>query len=211
MINNTINKKIFFLFQIIFLFFILFTKSHSNAIDENGAFVTYGKDTAPIKIKVFSSLTCPHCANFHTNVITKINEKYIKKGKVQLMHYDFPLDQSAFNASKILHCLDKKNQQEFLDTVYKEQNNWTIGSNINDINKNLKKIVRKLGIKLLKFDECLINENISDRILHNRIDATKRYLIESTPTIIINEKKFEDSVNFQNIDKKIEKILKDEI
>ena len=152
-------------------------------------------------------MTCPHCANFHINIVSEIKEKYVETGKVQLIFIDFPLDQAAFNASKLLHCLDKKKQLIFLDTIYKTQNKWTSGSSINDINKNLKKIVDNLGINSTQFDKCLINEVVSDKILSNRIDATKKYSIESTPTIIINEKKFEGSASFKNIEKEIEKLI----
>jgi protein-disulfide isomerase len=126
---------------------------------------------------------------------------------VQLIFIDFPLDQIAFNASKLLHCLDKKKQISFLDTIYETQNKWTVGSNLNDINKNLKKIVENLGITSMQFKECLINEDISDKILNARIDAHKKYSIESTPTIIINEKKLEGSASFENIEKIIENLI----
>jgi len=114
--------------------------------------VVLGQNEAPVKIKIFSSLTCPHCAKFHINVVPEIKKEYIKTGKVQLIFVDFPLDQVAFNASKLLHCLDKKKQILFLDTIYDTQNKWTGGSSINDVNDNLKKIVMDFGINSAQFD-----------------------------------------------------------
>jgi len=64
-----------------------------------------------------------------------------------------------------------------------------------------------LGISSKQFDKCLVDEVISDKILNERIDASKKYSINSTPTIIINEKKFEGSVSFKDIKKKIEKLI----
>ena len=207
MTKSNLNIKLFFLIKIILIYLIFSLKSYSDNINTNNNVVVLGLDIAPIKIKIFSSLTCPHCANFHINIVSEIKEKYVETGKVQLIFIDFPLDQVAFNASKLLHCLDKKKQLIFLDTIYKTQNKWTSGSSINDINKNLKKIVDNLGINSTQFDKCLINEVVSDKILSNRIDATKKYSIESTPTIIINEKKFEGSASFKNIEKEIEKLI----
>ena len=169
--------------------------------------VVLGSDKAIVKIKVFSSLTCPHCANFHIKVVPEIKREYIDTGKVQLIFIDFPLDQVAFNASKILHCLDKTQQITFLDIIYGTQMKWTNELNMDDINKNLKKIVKNLGISSAKFDKCLIDEVISDKILNGRIDASQKYSINSTPTIVINEKKLEGSVSFKNIKKKIEKLI----
>ena len=207
MIRSNLNIKIFFLIKIILFFTILSVKCYSDNSEKNDSLVVLGSDKAIVKIKVFSSLTCPHCANFHIKVVPEIKREYIDTGKVQLIFIDFPLDQVSFNASKILHCLDKTKQMTFLDIVYETQIKWTNGSNINDINKNLKKIVKNLGISSAKFDKCLIDEVISDKILNGRIDASQKYSINSTPTIVINEKKLEGSVSFKNIKKKIEKLI----
>ena len=207
MIGSNLNIKIFFLIKIILFFTILSVKCYSDNSEKNDSLVVLGSDKAIVKIKVFSSLTCPHCANFHTKVVPEIKREYIDTGKVQLIFIDFPLDQVAFNASKILHCLDKTQQITFLDIIYETQMKWPDGSNIDDINKNLKKIVKNLGISSAKFDKCLIDEVISDKILNGRIDASQKYSINSTPTIVINEKKLEGSVSFKNIKKKIEKLI----
>jgi len=202
-----LNKKIFFIIKIIIFCTLLSLESLSDDLKINNNLVVLGSNEASIKIKVFSSLTCPHCANFHTKVIPQIKREYIDKGKVQLIFIDFPLDQVSFNASKLLHCLDKKKQIEFLDIIYETQPKWTSGLDINDINKNLKKIVKNLGISSSQFDRCLIDQAISDKILNARISANQKYSINSTPTIVINEKKLEGSASFKNIKKKIEKLI----
>ena len=197
---NTITKVIIFCLIICLKVYADDPKPLNNKI-------AIGPSDAAIKVKVFSSLTCPHCANFHINVVPKIKKEYVNSGKVQLIFIDFPLDQAAFNASKLLHCLDQKKQMDFLDIIYQTQNKWTNGSNLNDINENLKKIVENLGISSSQFEKCLVDEGISDKILSERIDANHKYVIESTPTIVINEKKLEGSATFKNIKKKIEKLI----
>jgi protein-disulfide isomerase len=207
MIKSNLNLKLFLLIKICIIYLIICLESYADDSSAQKNMVVIGSDDAFVKIKVFSSLTCPHCANFHIKVVSEIKKEYIKSGKVQLIFIDFPLDQAAFNASKLLHCLDKKKQITFLDTIYETQNVWTNGSNIDDINNNLKKIVKNLGISSVQFDKCLIDEVISDKILNDRIEANKKYSINSTPTIIINEKKLEGSASFKNIKKKIEKLI----
>jgi len=189
------------------IYFIICLKSYADTPKALSDLVILGADNAPVKIKVFSSLTCPHCANFHIKIVPEIKKNYVESGKVQLIFIDFPLDQAAFNASKLLHCVDQKKQITFLDTVYENQDEWTAGSNINEINNNLKKIVQILGINSTQYDKCLNDEVISDKILNGRIDGHQKYSINSTPTIIINEKKLEGSVSFKNIKKKIEKLI----
>ena len=207
MTKSNISFKLFFLIKICIICFIVCLKSFADNPYTQKNMVVIGSHDAIVKIKVYSSLTCPHCANFHINVVPKIKKEYIESGKAQIIFIDFPLDQAAFNASKLLHCLDQKKQISFLNIIYETQSEWTSGSDINDINKNLKKIVKSLGISSQKFDKCLIDEDISDKILNERIEANQKYSIVSTPTIIINEKKLEGSADFKNIKKKIEKII----
>ena len=205
MIKLNTKYKNFFLVKIFIISLLIFLKADAseNKLDKN--IISVGPDTA--EVKIFSSLTCPHCASFHINVVSKIKKKYLESGKVQLIFIDFPLDQAAFNASKLLHCVNKDKRMNFLDAIYKDQEKWTNGSTIEDINNNLQKIVKILGISSEKFNKCLIDEEISDKILNGRIEANKKYSINSTPTIVINEKKLKGSANFNNIKKRIEKII----
>jgi protein-disulfide isomerase len=185
----------------------IFFNSYADDSFKKNKLIAIGMNNAPVKIKIFSSLTCPHCASLHINIISKIKKKYVSSNKVQLIFIDFPLDQAAFNASKILHCIDKNKQINFLDIIYKNQSVWTAGTKIEEINDNLKDIVKSLGISSFDIDACLNNETIADKILNDRINGHKKYSINSTPTIIINEKKFEGSVTFESIQKKIEKMI----
>ena len=202
-----LNLKLLFFFKILLIFLFIFFKSYADNSALNKDLIAVGSNNSEVKIKIFSSLTCPHCANFHLNIVPKIKKNYVDSGKVQLIFIDFPLDQAAFNASKLLHCTEKNKQMNFIDLIYENQSEWTNGSSLEEINKNLKSIVKNLGITSIQFDRCLIDAAISDKILNGRIDASKDYSIDSTPTIVINEKKLEGSVSFKNIKKKIEKLI----
>ena len=207
MTRKNLNFKILFILKIIIIYLVVTLKSYADTTKINKNIIAIGSYDAIVKIKIFSSLTCPHCANFHINVIPQLRKEYVDTGTVQLIFIDFPLDQAAFNASKLLHCIDKKKQINFLDIIYGNQSKWTNGSSIENINNNLKKIVKNLGITSNQFDKCLMDEVISDKILNGRIEANSKYSINSTPTIVINEKKLKGSLNFKNIKKKIEKII----
>ena len=207
MIKSKINNNITFLLKVLTIYIIFFLKSYAIETKNENDFVVLGNSDAPVKIKIFSSLTCPHCASFHIEVVPKIVKNYVNTGSVQLIFIDFPLDQAAFNASKLLNCIDQKKQIEFLDIVYEDQEKWTRGIDLNEINNNLKKIVKNLGIDSNQFKKCLNNDVISDKILNGRIEAQKKYSINSTPAIVINEEKFNKNGNFKNIKKKIDKLI----
>ena len=168
-------------------------------------FIFIGKDDAPVEIKVFSSLTCPHCANFHTKVISKIKKKYVNTGKVKIIFIDFPLDLAALSASKLLHCAEKNKQMLIMDLIYEKQKEWAVGDTIDEINSNLKKIATTSGINSDKIEKCLVDEDIENMVLNGRIEGHKKYSISSTPTIIINEKKYKGSNDFESLEKLIKK------
>ena len=162
-------------------------------------------------VKVFSSLTCPHCANFHTSVFENLKKDYIDKGLVKFEHHAFPLDLAALNAEIIVRCQNDINKKfELLGKIYDKQNFWAVGSDINKINDLIKKVGLEINLSNVEMDKCLQNEKVQDDILNERIEAQKKYKIKSTPTIIINEKKYSGKIDYKEFKKEIEKIV-DEI
>tara|TARA_B100000959_G_C14713744_1_gene514005 strand:- start:170 stop:763 length:594 start_codon:yes stop_codon:yes gene_type:complete len=186
------------------LFLILFAFS---AHAEN-KILNIGSGDSKVIIKVFSSLTCPHCADFHKNIFKNLKKEYINQDKVKFEHHSFPLDLAALNAEIIIRC-HKNNEKKFqlLSEIYKKQNQWAVGSDINIINESIKKIGLDSGLSNNTMDACLNNENAQDQILNERIEAQKKYKIQSTPTIFINEKKYEGKHNYNEFKKAIEKLL----
>ena len=207
MLRSHFKLNLFFLVKFFFVYLSFLLNSYASELNTQNNLVSIGKDDAPVEIKIYSSLTCPHCANFHINILPKIKAKYVDAGKVKLIFIDFPLDELAFNASKLLHCVDTKNQISYLNIIYETQSEWTLGTSISEINDNLRNIVQNFGINQEKFDRCLNNQKVEDKILEGRIYGMKRYSIESTPTIIINDKKLNTAASFKNIERKIEKLI----
>ena len=80
------------------------------------------------------------------------------------------------------------------------------GSTIEDINDNLKKFIEKEGFNI-DFEKCINNKEIEDFVLNDRIEGTKKFKVNATPTIIINNKKFEKSLNYKNLKKSLEKLI----
>jgi len=178
------------------------------SVNAESKILDIGNSNAKIQVKVFSSLTCPHCANFHKNIFEDLKKEYIDKGIVKFEHYGFPLDLAALNAEIIVRChVDNKKKFQLLGEIYKKQNKWAVGSDINIINESIKKIGLDSGLNNNKMDKCLNNENVQDQILNERIEAQKKYKIQSTPTIYINEKKYEGKHEYKQFKKAIEKLL----
>jgi len=159
-------------------------------------------------IKVFSSLTCPHCADFHGAIYKKLENEYISVGRVKFEHHAFPLDLAALNAEKILQCsTDNQTNMNFLTEIYKKQNKWTMGSDIKVINESIKKIGKEFNLTESQMNKCLMDENLEEKILNERIKSQKNYKVKSTPSIYLNEKKYEGKRDYKSFKKAIDNIL----
>ena len=188
--------------KMIFVFFIFFS------IEVKSKEVGIGDVNSKVTIKVFSSLTCPACANFHSKIFYQIKEEFIDKGLVRFEHHPFPLDLAALNAEMIVRChVDNIKKFELLGKIYEKQKLWAVGSDINKINDSIKKIGLESNLNNKDMDDCLKDENKQDEILNQRIDAQKKYEIGSTPTIFINEKKYKGKVEYSEFKKVLEKNL----
>ena len=194
-----INK---FFFKIIFLTFFIFSAQAESKV------LSIGSSEAKVTIKVFSSLTCPHCASFHAHIYEKLKKEYIDKGLVKFEHHAFPLDLAALNAEVIIRCQDINEKKfDLLTEMYNKQNKWAVGSDINKINELIKKVGLNFNLSNEKMDLCLKNEQVQDEILEQRIEAQKKYKIESTPTIIINNKRYSGKIDYKQFKKAIDKKL----
>ena len=164
-----------------------------------------GNENAKITIIAYESLTCSHCADFHTNIYPQLKKDYIDTGLAKIEFRHFPLDMAAFNASKITLC--KQDQSlEILESLYFNQQTWVRGSTIEEININLKKFIKEQGFKI-NFEKCLNNKEIEDFVLNDRIEGAKNFKVNATPTIIINNEKFEKTLNYKNLKKALEKLI----
>jgi len=196
------KKVVKIFYKTLFLILVIFS------VNVHGKILSSGDVNAKVTVKVFSSLTCPACANFHSEIYYDLKKDFIDVGLVKFEHHPFPLDLAALNAEIILRCsiIDEK-KFELLGTIYKKQNLWAVGSDINRINESIKKIGTEFNMKEEKMNSCLKNDKSQDEILNQRIEAQKKYKIQSTPTIFINEKKYSGEVNYKKFKKAIEKNL----
>ena len=94
-----------FFYKTIFLIFFVFSAQAESKV------LSIGSPDAKVTIKVFSSLTCPHCANFHSNTYDKLKKEYIDTGLVKFEHHPFPLDLAALNAEIVIRCQNNREKK----------------------------------------------------------------------------------------------------
>ena len=191
---------------IIFLIIILTNVSNINA-ENTGEIkrIIVGNKNAKINIITYESLTCSHCADFHANVYPELKKDYIDTGIAKIEFRHFPLDIAALNAAKISQCKND-GKSEILNSLYLNQHKWVKGKTIEDINENLKKFLKSEGFNL-DFNKCTTSKNIEDFVLNDRIEGVKKFKVNATPTIVINDEKFEKPLNYKNLKETLEKLI----
>jgi protein-disulfide isomerase len=147
-----------------------------------------GSPDAKIKLVEYFSLTCPACAEFHTEVYPKIKEKYIDKGLVQMEYRDFPLDQWGLRAAALARCLEPKYYGAMVDVLLKQQSNWARSKNVLE---SLLKIGQLAGLNEKNAQACMSNEKLLDGIISVRMTGNKKHNVNTTPSFLIDGEKIQ--------------------
>ena len=188
--------------------FILLVAFSTKGITDNSTSVkriVEGDKNAKITIITFESLTCGHCADFHKNVYPELKREFIDTGLVKIEFRHFPLNIAALNASKISQCTNNGNSK-MLHFLYSNQKKWVKGQTVEEINKDLKKLLKNEYLSL-DFEKCINDKIVEDYILNDRIEGVQKFKVNATPTIIINNKKFDKPLNYKNLKKYIKKLI----
>ena len=194
--------------KIVSILFITFLSFASNLLAEDSKLIkriSEGEENAKITIIAYESLTCGHCADFHKNVYPDLKKNFIEKGLVKIEFRHFPLDMAAFNASKVGQCRND-GKSDLMHTLFTGQKKWAKGNTPEQANDYLKKFLKDEGI-IVDLEKCLNDKVIEDYVLNDRIEGVKKFKVNATPTIIINDKKFDKTLNYKNLKKYLEKLI----
>ncbi len=156
-----------------------------------------GNANAPITIIEYASLTCGHCGRFHNETLPTLKTKYIDTGLARLVYRDFPLDPLAMRAAMLAHCTGKQRYFGFLEVLFRNQAKWTTAA---DPVAALAETARIAGLGQADFERCVADEDLFKRLREGRAEAERTYRIQSTPTFIINGKKFVGARSFEEFD-----------
>jgi protein-disulfide isomerase len=157
-----------------------------------------GSKDAPITMIEYASLTCPHCAHFHNDILPKIKTNYIDTGKVKLVFRSYPLDQPALKAAELAECVSPVTYFPMISLLFQEQGDWAHGDKPVEA---LAKIAASAGIDQTKFQQCLDDKTISDRVIARAQEGQDKYGVESTPTFFVNGRKVQGAVPYEDFEK----------
>lgn len=168
--------------------------------------IVLGKADAPVTIIEYASMTCPHCANFHTKILPELKAKYIDTGKVKLAFREFPLDGVALRASMLARCGGEAKAHPFIDILFKQQAVWATSD---DPLGALSRIARLGGMSQSAFDACLADEALMKQLVQTRQDGADKYAIKGTPSFIIDGKTHDGDMDIEDFDKLLQPLLPD--
>jgi len=166
--------------------------------------MSIGSPDAPVTLHEYSSLTCGHCANFHTKTLPDIKKNYVDTGKVRIVFHDFPLDNLAFAAAMIARCAGPKRHFELFDRLYHAQDNWARSEKPRAA---LVAIARFSGLSVEDVDQCLNSDELAKGIQSTSQNAQDLYSISSTPTFILNGKKIQGALTYDDFKDELDKAL----
>ena len=189
-------------FLIIFIFLIFSKNGIINAKTDEEAFL--GNKDAKIIVIEYASMTCAHCASFHEKVYPKIKKNYIDTNKIKFIFRDFPLDKQALFASVLAKCAPKDKYFDFVKLILANQKKWV--SNDDAFMDKLRNIGKLAGLNENKINSCFKDEKLVDNIIRSRSIGEEKYNINSTPSLIINEKKY-SAMSYENFEKIIENLI----
>lgn len=142
-----------------------------------------GDENAPITLYEYSSFGCFHCADFHLDVLPKIQKEYIDKGLVRVVFVPFPLDKGAMDAALLAECVDGDKYFGFIDVLFKKQKDWAISF---QQQKVLMQYAALSGLNAEKAKLCLKDDITAARILKDRKSGMEDLGISGTPSFVIS-------------------------
>lgn len=158
------------------------TPETSDGINFDVKDMSIGSDEAPITVYEYSSLSCGHCGNFHSEIYPEIKSNYIETGKVKLVMIDFPLNLPAMQGAMLAHCLPDDQYFNFLQLLFTTQQSWLTG----DYEANLKQNAQLAGMTMDEIESCLANSELEEKLLARMEEAQAKWNVSSTPSFVIN-------------------------
>jgi len=166
-----------------------------------------GDANAPVTMIEYSSLTCPHCADFHLHTLPQIKAAYIDTGKVKLIFRDFPLDPRALAAAMVSRCVDASRYYGFLDLLFRDQKSWATSD---DVLHELKVRAQLALLPEEEFDACLQDRSLAQGIEAGARTVSKEKGINSTPSFLIDDVTVRGAVPFERLSTIIDARLRGE-
>jgi len=145
---------------------------------------TLGAEDAPVVMEDYSSLSCPHCATFHNEILPQLKRDFVDTGKLKIQFFPMPLNEAALMGEKVLRCLPLNEYSRAQDILYKTQSSWAFASNVEEA---LIEKARMIGLPDATARACINNKEFDAAIIGVARERAIKHGIASTPTFVFND------------------------
>jgi len=166
--------------------------------------VAIGDPNAPVTMIEYASLTCPHCATFHTETWPEIKKNYVDTGKVRFILREVYFDEFGLWASMVARCGGEAAFYPLIDAYLKRQASWTRSA---DIVKEIVQIGRRAGLSSEQIDTCLSDRDYAKALVQWYLDNAKTDEVRSTPTFIIGDERINGAQGYEAFEKVLDAAL----
>ena len=141
-----------------------------------------GPVTAAVRIDLFSDFQCPSCKLLHEQTIKRVKEEFALKGKLRLVHHDFPLPQHKFarQAAVLAAAADRLGKfDEVADAIFREQDSWAQSGNVDAAVDSVLTPEERKKVREIAKDPAILSG------IERDVQLGQRMKIGSTPTMIV--------------------------
>jgi len=142
-----------------------------------------GENKAPLTLYEFSSLGCGHCADFHLNILPKLEKDFISQGKIKVVFVNFPLEKKSMQGAMLYECLNAEQRGHFLNTVFLKQREWMLSFNSEEL---LTKYALNDSFSVDDAKKCLNDDILAKRIIADRQEAIDKLKMQGTPAFLFS-------------------------
>ena len=143
-----------------------------------------GSASAPLTLYEYSSLGCPHCADFHLDIMPKLKQDYVDSGLLRIIFVNYPLDKKSMKAAMLSECMTYENYFGFLNQLFDRQRFWWLDND----DEQLIRYAAEYGLSYDESQACMNDDMIARDIVSNRQEAIRRLNIKGTPAFLFQGK-----------------------
>jgi protein-disulfide isomerase len=147
-----------------------------------------GAETAPVWLVEISDFQCPFCKQWHDETFAKIDQEYVKTGKVRMAYLNFPLTRIHKNAqvaAEAAMCAGVQGKfWELHESLFQTQKSWA------DLKSPLAvfdSLARAAKVDPKGWNSCMTTHATAKLIQADR-DRSTQSGVESTPTFFIGDR-----------------------
>ncbi|MGR7996557.1 DsbA family protein [Xanthobacter sp. ZOL 2024] len=163
-----------------------------------------GSDTAPVTVVEYASMTCSHCADFHTKTFPELKAKYVDTGKVRFVFREFPFDPVATAAFMLARCMPDDKYFPMVSSLFETQRSWAYSK---DPAAGLLAVARQAGMSQADFEKCLSDQELAKKVQESARYANAELGVKATPTFFVNGKEMSGAMSIAEWDKQLEPLL----